>query len=86
MVAALEKWPRSGVPENPGAWLMATARNQAIHTLSPCPSAPTLFIPSFQSPVPISGRPCGPNRLACSIARTQCAARSSTREDCPGSS
>jgi predicted RNA polymerase sigma factor len=25
LVAALEQWPRSGVPDNPGAWLMATA-------------------------------------------------------------
>src|SRR5688500_7490287 len=30
LVAALEQWPRSGVPENPGAWLMACARNRAI--------------------------------------------------------
>jgi RNA polymerase sigma factor (sigma-70 family) len=30
LVAALEKWPSSGVPENPGAWLMATAKNRAI--------------------------------------------------------
>ena len=30
LVAALEKWPESGVPENPGAWLMATAKNRAI--------------------------------------------------------
>jgi RNA polymerase sigma factor (sigma-70 family) len=30
LLAALESWPRSGVPENPGAWLMATAKNRAI--------------------------------------------------------
>jgi RNA polymerase sigma factor (sigma-70 family) len=30
LVAALEKWPTTGVPENPGAWLMATAKNRAI--------------------------------------------------------
>jgi RNA polymerase sigma-70 factor, ECF subfamily len=30
LVAALEKWPTAGVPENPGAWLMATAKNRAI--------------------------------------------------------
>jgi RNA polymerase sigma factor (sigma-70 family) len=30
LVAALEKWPRSGVPDNPGAWLMATAKHRAI--------------------------------------------------------
>ena len=30
LVAAMEKWPASGVPDNPGAWLMATAKNRAI--------------------------------------------------------
>jgi RNA polymerase sigma factor (sigma-70 family) len=30
LVAALEQWPESGVPENPGAWLMAAARRRAI--------------------------------------------------------
>jgi RNA polymerase sigma factor (sigma-70 family) len=30
LVAALEKWPQTGVPDNPGAWLMATAKNRAI--------------------------------------------------------
>src|SRR5438876_8941055 len=30
LVAALERWPRSGVPDNPGAWLMATAKHHAI--------------------------------------------------------
>ncbi|MFF3875589.1 RNA polymerase sigma factor [Streptomyces sp. NPDC001978] len=30
LVAALEQWPRDGVPANPGAWLMATARNRAV--------------------------------------------------------
>jgi RNA polymerase sigma factor (sigma-70 family) len=30
LVAALDQWPESGVPRNPGAWLMATARRRAI--------------------------------------------------------
>jgi RNA polymerase sigma factor (sigma-70 family) len=30
LVAALEQWPRSGVPDNPGAWLMTTASRRAI--------------------------------------------------------
>jgi RNA polymerase sigma-70 factor (ECF subfamily) len=30
LVAALEKWPVSGVPDNPGAWLMAAAKHRAI--------------------------------------------------------
>ncbi|AKC86513.1 RNA polymerase sigma factor [Pseudoxanthomonas suwonensis] len=33
LVAALEKWPETGVPDNPGAWLMTTARNRAIDRL-----------------------------------------------------
>ncbi len=30
LLAALEQWPESGVPRNPGAWLMAAAKNRAI--------------------------------------------------------
>jgi RNA polymerase sigma factor (sigma-70 family) len=33
LVAALEKWPEAGVPDNPGAWLMATAKHRAIDLL-----------------------------------------------------
>ena len=33
MVMALEKWPESGIPDNPGAWLMATAKRRAIDHL-----------------------------------------------------
>jgi RNA polymerase sigma factor (sigma-70 family) len=33
LVAALEQWPESGVPNNPGAWLMATAKHRAIDQL-----------------------------------------------------
>lgn len=33
LVAALESWPASGVPQNPGAWLMATAKRRAIDVL-----------------------------------------------------
>jgi RNA polymerase sigma-70 factor, ECF subfamily len=33
LVIALEQWPESGVPENPGAWLMATAKHRAIDLL-----------------------------------------------------
>ncbi|HEV7242641.1 MAG TPA: RNA polymerase sigma factor [Thermoanaerobaculia bacterium] len=33
LVAALEQWPSSGVPDNPGAWLMGTAKHRAIDTL-----------------------------------------------------
>lgn len=30
LVSALERWPEGGIPDNPGAWLMATAKNRAI--------------------------------------------------------
>ncbi|WP_372527445.1 RNA polymerase sigma factor [Piscinibacter sp.] len=33
LVAALEHWPAAGVPDNPGAWLMATAKNRALDRL-----------------------------------------------------
>jgi len=33
LVAALERWPESGVPDNPGAWLMAAAKHRAIDVL-----------------------------------------------------
>jgi len=33
LVAALERWPESGVPDNPGAWLVATAKHRAIDVL-----------------------------------------------------
>jgi RNA polymerase sigma factor (sigma-70 family) len=33
LVAALERWPEQGIPDKPGAWLMATARNRAIDRL-----------------------------------------------------
>ena len=32
LVAALERWPRTGVPDKPGAWLMATAKHRAVDT------------------------------------------------------
>jgi len=33
LVAALERWPESGIPDRPGAWLMATAKHRAIDVL-----------------------------------------------------
>jgi RNA polymerase sigma factor (sigma-70 family) len=33
LVTALEKWPEQGVPDNPGAWLMATAKNRALDAI-----------------------------------------------------
>src|SRR5947209_9603002 len=33
LVAALEQWPETGIPDNPGAWLMATAKRRGIDVL-----------------------------------------------------
>lgn len=33
LVAALEQWPQTGVPDNPGAWLMTTAKHRAIDAI-----------------------------------------------------
>jgi RNA polymerase sigma-70 factor (ECF subfamily) len=33
LVVALERWPETGIPDNPGAWLMATAKNRGIDRL-----------------------------------------------------
>jgi predicted RNA polymerase sigma factor len=33
LVAALERWPQSGIPDNPGAWLMTTAKHRAVDQL-----------------------------------------------------
>src|SRR5437868_14133488 len=33
LVAALEQWPEAGIPDNPGAWLMATAKHRALDRL-----------------------------------------------------
>src|SRR6201997_5302913 len=33
LVTALERWPESGIPDNPGAWLMGTAKHRAIDFL-----------------------------------------------------
>jgi predicted RNA polymerase sigma factor len=32
LLSALEAWPRTGIPDNPGAWLMTTAKNRALGT------------------------------------------------------
>ena len=50
-------------------------RNQPSQVLSPRPWGPTRFMPSFQSPLPMRGRPCGPDVIPLSIARTQCSKR-----------
>lgn len=33
LVTALERWPQSGIPDNPGAWLMAAAQHRALDRL-----------------------------------------------------
>ena len=45
LVAALEQWPESGIPENPGAWLMSTAKHRAI-ARDPPGSAKRMTLPT----------------------------------------
>src|SRR5688500_15914605 len=33
LLAAIEQWPRTGVPARPGAWLLTTARNRALNAI-----------------------------------------------------
>ena len=47
-------------------------RKKPSQTLSPRPCEPTRFMPSFQSPPPISGRPCAPKRRPCCTDRRAC--------------
>ena len=54
------------------------------HVLSPRPAAPTLFMPSFQSPVPKSGSPWAPAVRPLSIARTQCSKSVPASVETPG--
>ena len=55
--------------------LSAACRNHPNQTLSPRPSWPTRFMPSFQSPPPINGRPWAPTARLASRARAQCSYR-----------
>ena len=59
-------------------------RNQPSQTLSPWPFSPTRFMPSFQSPVPISGSPWAPTPRLQSIAAAQCSYSVPRRDDCSG--
>ncbi len=52
--------PRSRPSHSGANSFSTTTRNQPSQTLSPRPSWPTRFMPSFQSPEPISGRPWAP--------------------------
>ena len=60
-------------------------RNQPNQTLSPRPSWPTRFMPSFQSPAPIKGRPWLPTSRLQSKARAQCSYSVARSSDCLGS-
>jgi len=56
------------------------------HTLSPRPSAPTRFIPSFQSPPPMEGSPWTPKSSPCWIARAACSYKVPTSSEITGRS
>ena len=71
LVAALEQWPESGVPDNPGAWLMATAKHRAIDrcAATSCSSASTRSSATSSTP---SGN------CACPISRPRSTTTSAT--------
>jgi RNA polymerase sigma-70 factor (ECF subfamily) len=46
-VRAAERWPKTGVPENPGAWILTTARNRAIDVIRRAKNAP------LPEPIPV---------------------------------
>ena len=50
-VVALERWPEHGVPDNPGAWLVTTAKHRAIDALrrGKRPVEPEWFLPAGKS-------------------------------------
>ena len=54
-VTALERWPLDGLPDNPGAWITATARNRAIDRLRREQSGPRQVGPSEPSGRSIHG-------------------------------
>ena len=58
-------------------------RNQPSQTLSPRPCEPTVFMPSFQSPLPNSGSPWAPTARLASKACAQCSYSEAVRSDSP---
>jgi predicted RNA polymerase sigma factor len=58
LIAALERWPKIGIPENPGAWLMTTAKNLDLISApatTPQPRPTTATISGSRSDSEISG-------------------------------
>src|SRR5262249_39351267 len=66
LVAALEQWPESGIPRNPGAWLMAAAKHRAIDFFSPKQTAR-----AQTSGTPLRARSGAPGRGAGSRCRAR---------------
>ena len=51
LVTALALWPEEGIPENPGAWLMSTAKNRAIDTLRLASTTPSTRPDASKAPL-----------------------------------
>src|SRR2546421_1552860 len=67
--------PNSRRVSNSAKFFSTKISNQASQTLSLLPPSPTRLRPSFQSPPPISGSPCGPEVAERATARRQCSSR-----------
>ncbi|MCY1543066.1 hypothetical protein D9M68_788600 [compost metagenome] len=64
---------------------MALINSQPSQTLSPLPPSPTRFMPSFQSPVPMSGKPWAPvSLMAWSRPSAQCSNKDAERSEVMG--
>jgi RNA polymerase sigma-70 factor (ECF subfamily) len=63
LVSALERWPRDGVPDRPGAWLTTTARNRALDRLRRARRLREK-LPLLERPVPAAREALGDDRLA----------------------
>lgn len=57
LVAALEDWPRTGVPDKPGAWLVTTARNRALNRLRRDKLAQRIPVPEIETEMPTDAIP-----------------------------
>jgi RNA polymerase sigma factor (sigma-70 family) len=57
LLAALEDWPTSGVPEKPGAWLVTTARNRALNRLRRDKLAQRIPVPEIETEMPTDAIP-----------------------------
>ena len=84
LVAALEQWPESGIPDNPGAWLMATAKHRAHRRrcAGETRSSASTSELGARAPTTSAPRPISTRRSTTTSATTCCASSSSRATRC----